>query len=339
MPVRIKDVARHAGVSSATVSRVLADKPHVSDGMRQRVLRAVEELGYRPSRVARSLRMQHSRIIGLIISDIQNSFFTALVRAVEDVAYEQQYAVFLCNSDEDIEKEALYVDLMLGERVAGVVVTPTREYDNPSRKLIEAGIPVVAVDRRMRDLAVDTVVVDNVGATYDLVSHLIADGHRRIGAIVGPDTITTGRERYEGYARALVAHHLPLTPDLVRKGLPKEDVGYRFAKELLDLSPPPSALFTGNMLLTIGALGAINERGLRIPQNIALGAFDEMPWTSVVKPSLTVVAQSAYDLGYEAAALLFKRIKDRARPVEEIVLKPELIVRQSCADHELRGGA
>jgi DNA-binding LacI/PurR family transcriptional regulator len=339
MPIRIKDVARHADVSSATVSRVLADKPHVSDAVRQRVLQAVEELGYQPSRIARSLRVQHARIIGLIISDIQNAFFTALVRAVEDVAYEQQYAVFLCNSDEDIEKETLYVNLMLGERVAGVVITPTREYDNPSRRLIEAGIPVVAVDRRMRDLAVDTVVVDNTGATFDLVSHLIADGHRRIGAIVGPETITTGRERYEGYVLALEAHGLSVSPQLVRRGLPKEDVGYRFAGELLDLPQPPGALFTGNMLLTIGVLRAINERGLHIPHDIALGAFDEMPWTSVVKPGLTVVAQSAYDLGHEAAGLLFKRIKDRARPPEEIVLKPTLIIRQSCADHEAKEGA
>ena len=334
MTARIKDVAHRAGVSSATVSRVLANKPHVSQEMSERVLAAVEELGYQPNHVARSLRAQRAAIIGLIISDIQNPFFTSLVRAVEDVAYEDQYAVFLCNSDEDIEKERLYVDLMYAERVAGVVITPTRETDNSSRKLVEAGIPVVAVDRRMLDLEVDTVVVDNVGATFDVVSHLISDGYRRIAAVVGPPTTTTGRERLEGYSQALKAHGLPVLSHLVRTGLPKETLGYQFTGELLDLPEPPTALFTGNNSLTVGALRAIHERGLRIPDDIALVAFDEMDWMSLVRPTLTVVAQPTYELGRAAADLLLSRIEDGTHPVQEIVLKPTIFIRQSCAQHD-----
>jgi len=331
--VRIKDVARRAGVSSATVSRVLANKPHVSEEVRQRVLAAVEELGYQPSRVARSLRVQRSRIIGLIISDIENPFFTSLVRAVEDVAYEHQYAVFLCNSDEDIEKEKLYIDLMRAEKVAGVVISATRETDNPCQRLTDANIPVVAVDRRILDLEVDTVVVDNVGATFDLVSHLINDGHRRIGAVIGSPVATTGRERREGYLQALKAHDLPILPHLIRTGLPKEAVGYRLTGELLALSDRPTALFTGNNLLTVGALRAIHERGLRIPEDIALVAFDELDWMSLVKPNLTVVAQPTYELGRTAANLLLKRIEDSTLPPQEVVLSPTLLVRQSCAYH------
>lgn len=334
MPPSIKDVARRAGVSSATVSRVLANKPHVREEVRQRVLAAVEELGYQPSRVARSLRVQRSRIIGLIISDIQNPFFTSLVRAVEDVAYEHEYAVFLCNSDEDIQKESLYIDVMQAERVAGVVISATRETENPSRKLVEAGIPVVAVDRRMLDLEVDTVMVDNVGASFQLVSHLINDGHQRIGAVVGTPKATTGRERYEGYVRALEAYGLSVEPHLVRTGLPKEKLGYHFTLELLNLPEPPTALFTGNNLLTLGALRAIRERGLRIPDDLALVAFDEMDWMPLMEPSLTVVAQPTYELGRAAAELLLQRIEDHTRPPTEVILQPTLIIRQSCARHE-----
>jgi DNA-binding LacI/PurR family transcriptional regulator len=333
MASRIKDVARRAGVSSATVSRVLSNKPHVSDEVRQRILAAMEELDYQPSRVARSLRVQRSRIIGLIISDIQNPFFNTLARAVEDVAYAHQYAVFLCNSDEDIDKEKLYIELMQAERVAGVMISPTHERDTPCQKLIKAGIPMVIIDRKVADLDVDTVVVDNITGAFELVSHLIGDGHSRIGAVLGTPAATTGRERYEGYEQALTAYKLPILPNLVRTGIPKESVGYRLTHELLDLPDPPRALFTGNDLLTTGALKAIHERGLRIPDDIALGAFDELEWMSLVQPPLTVVAQPTYDIGRTAADLLLKRIQGREDPPQTVEFKPNIVVRQSCAHH------
>lgn len=235
MAASIKDVAQLAGVSSATVSRVLAQKPHVREDVRQRVLQAVKKLGYQPSRVARSLRVRSSQIIGLIISDIQNPFFTALVRAVEDQAYAHQYAIFLCNSDENSHKEALYIDLMLAERVAGVILTPTRETSSPVSKLQAAGIPVVVVDRRIRDLELDTVVLDNIAAAQALASHLIDQGHRRIGAILASPAITTGNERSQGYTLALKEKGIPVDPALIRTGMPKEVLGYQFASELLDL--------------------------------------------------------------------------------------------------------
>jgi DNA-binding LacI/PurR family transcriptional regulator len=310
-PIRIQDVAQRAGVSSATVSRVLANKPHVSLRVRKLVTAAIEELDYQPSRVARSLRVQTSKIIGLIISDIQNPFFTSLVRAVEDVAYQNQYALFLCNSDEDIEKERLYVDLMYAERVAGVIIVPTCETDNPCRKLLEANIPIVAVDRLLPDFPVDTLVMDNAAASAEIVTMLIEDGHRDIACIVGRLTTTTGRERRDGYVKALVAHSLPVRPELVLTGPPKEESGYRFTRELLDQSQPPTALFAGNNLLTVGALRAIDERSLRIPEDIAVGAFDDVDWMYRVGPVLVVAVQPAYDIGWTAAELLIKRIGDK----------------------------
>ena len=329
MAASIKEVAQLAGVSSATVSRVLAGKPHVRAEVRQRVLQAVKQLGYQPSRVARSLRVRSSQIIGLIISDIQNPFFTALVRAVEDQAYAHQYAIFLCNSDENSHKEALYIDLMLAERVGGVILTPTRETDSPVAKLQEAGIPVVVVDRRIRDLELDTVVLDNIGAAQALVGHLIEQGHRHIGAILASPAITTGHERCQGYQLALQAAGLPLDAGLIRTGLPKEVLGYQFASELLDLPEPPTALFTGNNLLTIGALRAIHERQLHLPADLSLVAFDDMEWTSLISPRLTVVAQPTYAMGQAAAELILKRIADPNRPAEQILFKPALQIRES----------
>ncbi len=332
--VTIKDIAKHAGVSTATVSYVINRTKYVSPELTDRVQKAIEHLSYQPNRIARSLRIQNTTTVGLIISDIQNTFFTSLVRAVEDVAYEHNHSIVLCNSDETVEKEELYIDLMLAEQVAGVIISPARETDNSIRKLIQANIPVVAVDRRIPDLNVDTVVIDNVNAAFELVSHLINDGHHRIGALVGPLDITTGRERYEGFIRAMGTHHLPVLPELVRIGLPRESFGYQATKELLDLPEPPTALFLGNAYLALGALKAIHQQGLRIPEQISVVAFDEMEWTSLVKPGLTVVAQPTYELGKVAAGLLFERIGNNGLPPREVVLEHTLIVRQSCAYHD-----
>jgi DNA-binding LacI/PurR family transcriptional regulator len=332
--VTIKDIARHAGVSTATVSYVINQTKYVSPELTERVQKAIEHLGYQPNRIARSLRIQNTTTVGLIISDIQNTFFTSLVRAVEDVAYEHNHSIVLCNSDETVEKEELYIGLMLADQVAGVIISPARETHNAVRKLIQANIPVVAVDRRIPDLNVDTVVIDNVGAAFELVSHLIEDGHRRIGALVGPSDITTGRERYEGFIRALEAHQLPLLPQLVRIGLPRESFGYQATRELLDLPEPPTALFLGNAYLALGSLKAINQQKLCIPDEIAVVAFDEMEWTSLVKPGLTVVAQPTYELGKVAADLLFERIENDDLPPRERILEHTLVVRQSCAHHD-----
>lgn len=333
MTVTIHDVAQRAGVSSATVSRVLSDKPHVSSEIRDRVYAAIEELNYQPNRVARSLRVQRTSIIGLIISDIQNPFFLSLVRAVEDVAHTHQYAIFLCNTDEDVEKEKLYIDLMLAENVAGVIISPSREQDDPCEKLLKDNIPMVVVDRRLPGVAVDTVIVDNFHGAYKLVEHLIQDGHTRIGAILGVPSATTGRERRDGYMQALINHQIAIQSELLRIGIPQEAVGYQLANTLFDLPEPPTALFIGNNLLTMGALRAIQERGLRVPDDIAIGAFDAINWMSLIKPELTVVAQPTYQLGQVATTLLLQRLENNTRPVQEVILQTQLLIRQSCAHH------
>jgi DNA-binding LacI/PurR family transcriptional regulator len=341
MATGIKEVARRAGVSIATVSRVLSHQPHVTEGVRQQVMAAVEELGYQPSRVARRLRRQESKILGLIISDIQNSFFTSLVRAVEDVASHNDYAVFLCNSDEDLQKEQMYIDLLLAEHVAGVVISPTCETDTYCVRLLENGIPVVTVDRRLLQVPCPGVLVDNEAAAAELVDHLVADGHRRIAGLFGLMTMTTGRQRYEGYTRGLRANGLPVLPELVRYSLPHEAAGYAFANELLSAPEPPSAILGGNNLLTMGALRAIRERGLRIPRDIAIVSFDVVPWMPLFEPPLTVIAMPTYDMGRIAAEILLRSIAgedaSEPAPAQDVILNATLQLGQSCHAHPPAG--
>lgn len=329
--VKIEDVARSAGVSIATVSRVLSGKQNVSESTRQRVLTVAEQLDYRPSRVAQSLRSRSSHIIGLLISDIQNPFFTSIVRAIEDVAYQHSYAVLLCNSDEDAEKEALYIDLMLSEKVAGVILSPSAQNDtsNVYSRLFNTKIPVVIIDRSLPNVEADTVVIDSFNATYKMISHLIGYGHRRIGCVIGQPDVSTGQERRDGYIKALRDHHISIDTSLLLSGSAKIEPGYQMTNELLTLDEPPTALFTGNNLLTIGALRAIHERNLSIPDDIAVAAFDEMDWMFVMNPPLSVVAQPTYMMGSTAADLLLARIQSPDRPVSKIELQPKTHFRAS----------
>jgi DNA-binding LacI/PurR family transcriptional regulator len=322
-PVRIQEVARRAKVSSATVSRVLSNKPHVREELKERVLRVVQDMGYEPNRVARSLRVQRSKVIGLIISDVRNSFFQQLVRAVEDHAYQHGYAVFLCNSDENPEKESMYVNLLRAERVAGVIMSPTRETTNACQTLLVAGIPAVAVDRSVLGTTLDSVLTDNSVAAYKLVRHLIQQGHKRIGGIFSDLAITTGRERFEGYKRALREANLPLDEDLVRTGLPMDEDGYRLAKSLLESFRPPTALFTGSKLLTYGALHALYDLGLVIPKDIALASFDKLDWMPALPP-MSYAEQPAYELGKIASELLFKRLETPSKSAQKVVLESAL---------------
>lgn len=328
----IYDVARHAGVSSATVSRVLAGSASVNAQLRDRVLKAVSELNYRPNRIAQSLRAQKSTTIGVIIPDIQNEFYMSIVRAIEDIAYESRYRIILCNSDEDIEKEAHYLNYLLDENIAGVILAPARE-ENPLlvRQISELAreTPLVALDRKVSGAGLDTVLTNNFEAAWELISHLIEEGHKSIGAILGSADITTGRERRAGYIRALADHGIPFVPELLVQDIPKEANGYKAARQLLTASHRPTALFTGNSQLTAGALRAIAELNLSIPCDIAIAGFDDIHWTRLVPPGITAVAQPIYELGRVAATLLMERIENPTLSVREVVLKNHLMVRKS----------
>jgi LacI family transcriptional regulator, fructose operon transcriptional repressor len=330
--VQIRDVAKRAAVSSATVSRVLANKPHVREELKARVLQAASELHYEPNRIARSLRIQRSSVIGLIISDIRNSFFNQVVRAIEDTAYKNGYAVFVCNSDESPEKEAWYVNILRAEHVAGVIMTPTRETTTACQTLLSAGIPVVAVDRSVLGVTMDSILTDNIDAAFKLVTHLIKGGHTRIGAIFSELGITTGRERFEGYKRALREAGIALDETLVRTGLPIDEDGYRLAASLLKLSDPPTALFSGSKLLTQGTLHAISDLGLSVPKDLALASFDKLDWMPAL-PRMSYAEQPAYELGKSAIELLFKRFENPQGSKKKVILPSSLTFDSPSRQH------
>ncbi len=327
--VNIKDVAETAGVSIATVSRVLADKPHVRTKVREHVLAVVKELNYRPNRVARSLRAQKSNVIGLIVSDIQNPFFTLISRAVEDAAYERGMSIFLCNTDEDPGKEAIYLKLMRDERVSGIILSPTQKTSNDFLEITNSHLPVVVIDRRVDGVEIDSVQIDNVDAAYKLVDHLIGHGYQRIGALFGMGS-TTGRERREGYLKALEDNGIKPSSELVLFVEAREAEGYNGTRELLKLSESPDAIFTSNGLLSAGAFRALRESSLKMPEEIAFATFDETPWSTLVDPPFTVIEQPTYEIGNTAVELLVKRIEDPTRSTRAVTLKSKLIVRQSC---------
>lgn len=325
----IKDVAEAAGVSTATVSRVLSDKPHVRPELRERVREAVKRLNYRPNLVARNLRSQQSDTIGLLVSDIRNPYFTDTSRTVEDVSYDNGYSVLLCNTDEDPEKEEIYLDLMHSKNVAGVIFSPTRQTAGRFSEL-DLTFPTVLIDRDAPDSEVDMVLIDNVDSGYRLAVHLIRNGYRRIAGIFG-EMSTTGRQRRQGFETALREHNLTPPEGMARYIPPRIDAGHTTVLEYLQSDDPPDAVFTTNSLLTAGALLAIRECGLTIPDDVALVGFDETTWSTLVEPAITVIAQPTEEIGTLATELLLQRIASPDRPAREVTLKGKLLERGSSA--------
>ncbi len=326
-PATINDVARAAGVSPATVSRVLNGPRAVSEERAARVRAAASRLGYRPFEPARALRRQVTRVWAAIIADIENPFFMAMVRGIEDVARAEGFRLVLCNSDEDLEKERAYVDVVIAERMAGVVIAVASHDDSSLDPLVRQNVPIVAVDRTPVDDRIDSVVVDNRAGARQAVDHLLGEGCSRVACITGPTRVDTATERLEGYRAALRARRLPVDRGLVRRTDYKETGGYRAARSLLESPSPPDALFVANNPMAVGALRAIRESGRSVPHDIGLVAFDDSPWTTLTTPALTVVAQPAYEIGQTAGELLVTA--DADRPARHVVLPPTLVVRES----------
>lgn len=329
--VKLADVAEAAGVSPATVSRVVNDPAMVRAETRARVEEAIRRLGYRPSRVARRLRLSTgcSTLLGLIIPDLQNPFFADLARGVEDAAQRHGYTVLIGNADEDAAKEQRYLQVMRAESVDGVILPPAGRRSPAAEELLRTGTPVVCVDRRLTGPRMDVAVIDNVRGAYDATAHLIERGHSRIGFIHGRLQLSTSRERLQGYRDALRDRGLEFAPDLTRAGDSRQSSGKRLALDLFRQPRPPTALLVGNSMMTLGALEAVREAALRIPRDLALVGYDDMPWALAVDPPLTVVRQPGYELGERATELLLRRIADPGRSAATVMLQPELVVRRS----------
>lgn len=328
--VTIRDVAALAGVSPATVSRVLNADPRVASELRGRVQIAVEKLGYRPNSQARSLRTRATRVLGLIIADIQNPFFTALARGVEDAASERDYSVVLANSDESLDKEQRYLEVAAAERMAGVILAPSSTANSRIGLLTERGIPVVAIDRRLRSTDIDSVSVNNQKAAKDAVGHLVAAGCRRIAMITGPSDASTATGRLSGYRSALREAGIEPDPALEVRGDYRIEGGRAAAAAVLALADRPDGLFVGNNLMMVGALNALADAGVSFPADILVAGFDEMSWAGFAPP-ITLVEQPSYEIGRRATELLLRRVAGDEFPAQRVVLPARLHVRESTS--------
>ena len=335
IPNNMREVAERARVSTATVSRVLSGKSNVDPRLRDQVLRAVRALRYNPNRVARQLRGHPSPVLGLILSDVENAFFISIIKEVEAIAFSNGYSVIVCNSSQSLERERVHLDVLSSQRVAGVIIATTDERRGrvAIAGLSRYGIPVVALDRRVSNMNMDTVILDNTEAAVTATRHLMDDGHQRIGFIGGLHNVSTGRDRWLGFRQAHREAQRSLGRSLITVGDGGFESGRREADKLLALAAPPTAILVANGLMTLGALTAIHARGLVIPDDISIMGFDDLPWATVLDPALSVMAQPVDELARVATNLLLRRIASPTVKPELVVLQPTLVVRDSCGPH------
>lgn len=328
----IKDIAKRAGVSTATVSRVLNGSNKVRKPTADRVMEVVENLNYRIDHVARRMKVKSSNslVIGLIITDIGNPFFSNVAKGVEYVAFKNKHVLMICNTNEDPKKEKFFLNSMLSEKVSGAIVVPTNGNGNFFEKLVEDGFSMVMVDRRPDHLNVDTVSINNELGGYQATQRLIKNDHTRIGIVCGIKGLSNTNERLAGYKKALTEAGIRVSEELITFGNYIETGGREAMEALLSLDKPPTAVFSTNNLMTLGCIKVLYQRKVSIPDEMALIGFDDSTWAEALIPPLTTVKQPGYELGVNAAEQLIKRLNNGDSNTVNIVLNPELVVRQSC---------
>ncbi|MGI8657838.1 MAG: LacI family DNA-binding transcriptional regulator [Candidatus Limnocylindria bacterium] len=321
------DVAQEAGVSPSTVSRHLRGQ-HVREA--EIIDRAVAALGYSPNLAAQSLKSGSTLAVGVVVPDVSNPFFAAVVKGIEAAAHDDRYSIFLCNTDESSERERAVLAQLSG-RIDGLILTPATEHAEKPLELERFTAPTVFVDRTLEGATTfDSVLIDNEGGARQAAEHLLALGHRRIAAINGPLDTTPGRGRATGFADAIADAGIELPPEYVVAGDFREESARQATLRLLALARPPTAIFTANNLMTIGALRALHEMRARVPEEISLVGFDELELGELLAPPLTVVARPTIEQGVLAMRLLRSRIESRdSQPAQRIVLETTLVVRGS----------
>lgn len=326
----IYDVAREAKVSVFTVSAVINETGRVSATLSRRVEAAVRKLNYRPNLLARSLAKQQTHTFGMVVTDIANPFFPAIVRAAEDAAQRAGYSMLLCNSDDKADKEAVYLDLLISKRVDGIILnkTPAALSAAQRKMLDEANVPIVLLMRTCPDLKTDIVQTNDKQGAMDAVDHFARIGHKRIAFVSGPMNVSNARARRLGYTKALEARGLEYDPELAFEGDYRIESGRRAGHALLPKRP--DAILVTNYLMTIGLMSAAEEIGLRCPQDFGLISFDDYPWSGCFRPRLTTIELPKQELGNAAVQLLLERIKDKRTKPVTVNLLPQLRVRESC---------
>lgn len=329
MKTTIYDVAKKAGVSISTVSRVINNTGRISAKTKKRVLDVIEQLGYQPSVVASALTGKRTRTIGLIIPDVANPFFAELARRVEDRGRELGFNLLMCNTDNNPDTEDMYLSLLRQKSVDGIIIGTNARNHRVLRELLEENLPVALIAQDIPELMIDVVAVDDYLGGYQAAQHLVSLGHKRIAILVGNMNRTSDKYRLEAFRQALEDHGLELTEELViRTDYSRED-GKRAARELLTSPKRPTAIFACFDFLAIGVYQAAKELGLRIPDDVSVVGFDNTILASIVDPPLTTIAQPIDEMGRQVMDLLVREIEGDKKTKQRIILPPELIIRQS----------
>lgn len=311
------------------MSHVLNATIPVKEDLRRRVYESINTLGYKPNKLARGFRRNQTNLLGMVIPDIVNPFFPALVRGAEDGAHQASYNLVLCNTDNDPEKEAQYLEELRDHRMAGVILIPSADFAATNLIKRAGDIPIVCLDRRPPYWQGDSVTGDNFKGSVAATQHLLQLEHRRIAMISGPHQVSNAIERREGFCTAMRKHNVPIEPGYIQEGQYNRISGYEKTRILLTLRPRPTAILAANDLMAYGALMAIREAGLNCPKDISLVGFDDLELSDLTDPPLTTVAQPVYQMGAEGVNLLLKRISGSRQPAVQLELPTDLTLRRS----------
>lgn len=329
----ITDIARELGKSPSTVSRALRDHPDISQTTKKQVKEAAERLEYFPDTLAQGFKKQRTNTIGIIVPEIQHHFFSSAISGIEEITYNSGFTIMVCQSNEDYDREKLNLRALVSNRVAGLLVSLSQSTADVSHFEIlkKRNIPVVFFDRSHKDITASQVIVDDYQGAYDLVTHLIHRGYKRIAHIAGPDNILIGKERERGYRAAHRDHGLKVDESLIVRGGYRKRDGSMGVKKLLTLPTPPDAIFAVNDPVALGAFIVLKKKQIRIPEDIALAGFSNNPLSSLIDPPLTTVDQASYVIGRNAAKLLLEQIEKGIENVSPVIQveKTRLIIRES----------
>jgi LacI family transcriptional regulator len=327
--VTMREVAERAGVSVTTVSHVINNSRPVKPQTRDRVEEAMQALGYQPNVLARSLRRGVTHTIGIILPDSANPYFAEVVRGIEDTSFNQGYSVILCNSDNNLDKEHHYTNVLVEKQVDGIIFVAAGLSSENINSLQDRGVPVVLVDRRVPEVQVDNVLADNQGGGWLATSHLIELNHRIIGCIAGPKGVRLSRERIDGFHQALDTAGISLDPSRIVEGDFQYQSGYEGAKKLFNQTPSPTAIFACNDLMAIGAYRFAHENDLKVPGQLSIVGFDDVRLAAYTNPPLTTIHQLKHEMGSRSAELLMERIADQELKPRQVMLDTKLVIRGS----------
>ncbi|OLO28647.1 LacI family transcriptional regulator [Alkalihalophilus pseudofirmus] len=333
MKITMDEVAKRAGVSKTTVSRIInGNFQHVHEDTKEKVLKIINELNYRPNALAKSLKQMKTNVIGIVLSNLQNPFWSSVLQGVEDTCHSNGYNLMICNSNDNSKLEQEHIEGLQMKQVDGIIVNPTMKNKQLFQSLIDREYPIIAINRKIEDVPLDTVVVDNIKGSELAMEHFIESGKSSIAIIVyPPDGISPREERIQGYKSALINHGRTINEKNIliveeKKGAAKEEV-----KKALTSKEPPDAIFSTNNMMTLEILEGIKELGMSVPQDVSLIGYDETVWSKHLAPPLTTVNQPSYEMGKLAAEKLINLLNTKQKAEPKVTqLQPNLIIRESC---------